>query len=103
MIGISADKNADEIAGALAPSFDTVICTRAHHKGADAGAIADAVRQANPRGDVRVAPTIADAVALSRKLAAERKGKIYVAGGLFLVIEYAVVAKGGRAEELKFF
>ena len=103
VIGISADKNADEIAGALAPSFDTVICTRAHHKGGDAGAIADAVRHANPRADVRIAPTIADAVALSRKLAAERKGKIYVAGGLFLVIEYAVVAKGGRAEELKFF
>ena len=103
MIGISADKNADEIAGALAPSFDTVICTRAHHKGADVDAIADAVRQANPRADVRVAPTIADAVALSSKLAAEQKRKIYVAGGLFLAIEYAVVARGGRAEELKFF
>ena len=103
MIGISADKNADEIAGALAPCFDTVICTRAYHKGADAGAIADAVRRANPQADVRVAPTIADAVALSRKLAFERKRKIYAAGGLFLAIEYAVVAKGGRAEELKFF
>ena len=29
--------------------------------------------------------------------------KIYVAGGLFLAIEYAVVARGGRAEDLKFF
>jgi dihydrofolate synthase/folylpolyglutamate synthase len=29
--------------------------------------------------------------------------KIYVAGGLFLAIEYSVVATGGRAEELEFF
>ena len=34
--GASGDKKADEIVGALAPSFDTIICTAAHHKGADA-------------------------------------------------------------------
>ena len=38
VIGISSDKKADEIAGALAPSFDTIVCTAAHHKGADAAA-----------------------------------------------------------------
>lgn len=103
VIGISSDKKADEIAGALTPSFDTVICTRAHHKGADAGAIADAVRQANPHADVRIAASIADAVAMSRQIAVEQKRKIYVAGGLFLAIEYATVARGGRAEDLKFF
>ena len=37
VVGISSDKKADEIVGALAPSFDTIICTRAHHKGADVG------------------------------------------------------------------
>ena len=57
--GISSDKKADEIVGALAPSFDTIICTRAHHKGADAAMIASAVREANPRADVRIAATIA--------------------------------------------
>ena len=36
VVGISFDKKADEIVGALAPSFDTIICTAAHHKGADA-------------------------------------------------------------------
>ncbi|MDP1883519.1 MAG: cyanophycin synthetase, partial [Bradyrhizobium sp.] len=101
--GISSDKNADEIAGTLAPSFDTVICTRAHHKGADAETIASSVRKANPHADVRFAASIADAVAISQRLAAERKRKIYVAGGLFLAIEYATVARGGRAEDLKFF
>jgi dihydrofolate synthase/folylpolyglutamate synthase len=103
VVGLSRDKKAGEIAGALAPSFDTIICTAAHHKGADAEAIAAAVRQANPQADVRIAATIEDAVAMSQQLAASRNRKIYVAGGLFLAIEYAVVARGGRAQELDFF
>lgn len=101
--GVSSDKKAEEIVGALAPSFDTIICTRAHHKGADVDHIASAVRKANPKADVHIAATIEDAVGVSEKLAAAQEGKIYVAGGLFLAIEYAFVAKGGRAEELKFF
>lgn len=101
--GISFDKKADEIVGALAPSFDTIVCTRAHHKGADAERIAAAVRKANPQAAVHIAATIEDAVAMSRKLAASQSRKIYVAGGLFLAIEYAVVARGGRAQDLNFF
>jgi dihydrofolate synthase / folylpolyglutamate synthase len=103
VVGISGDKNAEEIVGALAPSFDTIIATRAHHKGADAAIIAGVVRQANPRADVHAAATVAEAVALSQQLAAARKRRIYVAGGLFLAIEYATVFRGGRADELKFF
>jgi dihydrofolate synthase/folylpolyglutamate synthase len=102
VLGISSDKKADEIVGALAPSFDTIICTRAHHKGADVEAIATAVRQAHPQADVHITATVAEAVAISQQLAAAQKRKIYVAGGLFLAIEYATVARGGRAENLKF-
>jgi len=103
VVGISSDKKADEIVGALAPSFDTIVCTRAHHKGADTALIASAVRQANPQADVHIAATVAEAVALSQQLAAAQQRKIYVAGGLFLAIEYATVARGGSAENLKFF
>jgi dihydrofolate synthase / folylpolyglutamate synthase len=42
-------------------------------------------------------------VRLSTTLAAQQNSKIYVAGGLFLAIEYAVVAGGGRAQDLDFF
>jgi dihydrofolate synthase / folylpolyglutamate synthase len=101
--GVSRDKKAGEIVGALAPSFDTIICAMAHHKGADAEAIATAARKANPRAAVHIAKTIEDAVSLSERFAASESRKIYVAGGLFLAIEYAVVAKGGRAEDLRFF
>ncbi|WP_029586078.1 folylpolyglutamate synthase/dihydrofolate synthase family protein [Bradyrhizobium sp. URHD0069] len=103
VLGVSFDKKADEIVGALAPSFDTIICTAAHHKGAGAENIAAAVRRANPQATIHIAATIEDAVALSSALAATANRKIYVAGGLFLAIEYAVVARGGRAQDLDFF
>ena len=103
VVGISSDKKADEIVGALAPSFDTVICTRAHHKGADAAVIASAVHKANPQAEVHTAATVAEAVAMSQQLATAQKRRIYVAGGLFLAIEYATVARRGRAEDLRFF
>lgn len=101
--GASRDKKADEIVGALAPSFDAIICTAAHHKGADAQDIAAAAARANPRANIRLAATIEDAVRVSQELAKAKRQKIYVAGGLFLAIEYATVARGDRAEDLKFF
>jgi dihydrofolate synthase/folylpolyglutamate synthase len=101
--GASRDKKADEITGALAPSFDTIICTAAYHKGAAPDAIAVAARRGNPAADIHVAATIEDAVRLARELAASRQRKLYVAGGLFLAIEYATAARGGRAQDLTFF
>jgi dihydrofolate synthase / folylpolyglutamate synthase len=103
VIGVSIDKKADEIVALLAPSFDTVVCTAAHHKGASAAHIAASVQKVNPAADIHVATTIEDAVRISQKLAASRKQKIYAAGGLFLAIEYATVARGGRAQDLNFF
>ncbi len=103
VVGISFDKKADEIAGALAPSFDTIICTRAHHKGADVAALAATVRKINPSANVQIAATIEDAFGASRTLAASLKAKIYVAGGLFTAIEFAAIARGRRAKDLVFF
>lgn len=101
--GASGDKKADEIIGALAPSFDTIICTTAYHKGAAPQHIAAAARRANPAADIHVAARIEDAVRLARELAAQHKRRLYVAGGLFLAIEYATAAQGGRAQDLRFF
>jgi dihydrofolate synthase/folylpolyglutamate synthase len=103
VVGISFDKKADEIVALLAPSFDTIISAAAHHKGADAVSIATLVRKANPDAEVQIAATIEDAVNISQRLATSRKQKIYVAGGLFLAIEYATIARGGRAQDLDFF
>jgi dihydrofolate synthase/folylpolyglutamate synthase len=103
VVGVSFNKKANEIVGALAPSFDTIICTMAHHKGGDAAAIAAAVREINPQADVRIAATIEDAFSASQALATSLNRKIYVAGGLFTAIEYAAVARGDSAKYLEFF
>ena len=103
VVGTSFDKKAEEIVAWLAPSFDTIVCTSAHHKGAAAETIAMAARQFNPQATIHVAASIEDAVRLSAALAAQQNRKIYVAGGLFLAIEYAEVAGGGRAQDLNFF
>jgi dihydrofolate synthase/folylpolyglutamate synthase len=103
VVGISFDKKADEIAALLAPSFGTIICTAAHHKGANAVDIAASIHKANPGASVQIAATIEDAVGISQRLAAARQQKIYAAGGLFLAIEYATIARGGHAQDLDFF
>ena len=87
----------------LAPSFDTIVCTRAYHKGADAETIAAAARNANPQAATHVAANIEEALQMSRKLAQTKGRKIFVAGGLFLAVEYAAAANGGRAQDLAFF
>ena len=101
--GASLDKKIEEIVGALAASFDTIVATKAQHKGGDAENIAAAVRRINPRATVHVAATIADAFSVSQTLAKSLNRKIYVAGGLFTAIEFAVTARGGRAQDLIFF
>jgi dihydrofolate synthase / folylpolyglutamate synthase len=101
--GASQDKNAAEMVGALAPAFDVIIATAAQHKGASAEEIAQSARLAHPQADVHVAPTIKHAVEMGERIATSCRRKIYVAGGLFLAIEYATIARGGRPEELRFF
>lgn len=103
VVGVSHDKSADEIVALLAPAFDTIVCASAYHKGAPPEHIAAAARRANPVATVHVAVTIEEAVTLSTTLATELGRKIFVAGGLFLAIEYATAVRGGQARELAFF
>jgi dihydrofolate synthase/folylpolyglutamate synthase len=103
VLGISGDKNVDEIAGRLAPAFGSIVCTRAHHKGADARVVEAAARKANPTGQLYVTDTIENAVRVSQQLAGASHRNIYVAGGLFIAVEYATVLRGGRAQDLQFF
>jgi dihydrofolate synthase/folylpolyglutamate synthase len=103
VVGVSFDKKAGEIVGALAPSFDTIICTTAHHKGGNPETIAATARSVNPQAKVQIAATIEDAFSASQTLAVSLDRKIYVAGGLFTAIEFAAIARGIRARDLDFF
>ena len=60
-------------------------------------------RARQSQSEFHVAATIADAARLSQEMARRQKRSVYVAGGLFLAVEYATVARGGRAQDLKFF
>ncbi len=101
--GVSFDKKAAEIGGLLAPHFDFIVSTSAHHKGGDAAALAEAMRNANPQARVEIAASIEQAFATSRALAVSLDRRIYVAGGLFTAIEYAAAARGLDPKQLTFF
>lgn len=103
VLGISGDKNIDAIATILAPSFDTIICTSAYHKGAAADLIEAAARKANPEATIHISRAIEDAVQLSQRLAHQQSKRVYVAGGLFIAVEYATTLKGESAGDLSFF
>ena len=103
VIGVSLDKREDEIAEILAPAFDTIICTAAHHKGGDAAALAAAIGNANPNTELQIAATIEQAFSASRARATSLERRIYVAGGLFTAIEYAAISRGLDAKGLAFF
>jgi dihydrofolate synthase/folylpolyglutamate synthase len=100
--GVSADKDAAAIVGALAPAFAVVVCAAAQHKGAPAGVIAAHAQRANPDAEVVVAESMADArrIALAR---AGEGGAVYVAGGLFLAAEFKAVHMGRDPASLAFF
>ena len=101
--GVSLDKKAEEIAAALAPSFDTIICTAAHHKGGDPAALAAIMRRINSDAQIEIAATIEQAFEASAALARSLNRRIYVAGGLFTATEFAAVARGSDATRLSFF
>lgn len=97
--GVSADKDAQGIFDILAPAFDRIICTAAHHKGLAADRVAVMVHEAHPAAEVRLAPTIAEAA----RLAAHETDAVYAAGGLFLATEFSAALRGEDPSALRFF
>lgn len=103
VVGVSQDKSADEIVALLAPAFDTIICSSAYHKGASPEQIAAAARRANPGAAIHVTASVEEAAIMSTELATRLGRRIFVAGGLFLAIEYATAVAGGQPRDLAFF
>lgn len=100
--GASADKDVRAIVSALAPSFRTIICAAARHKGAPPAEIAAHANAANPDAELTLAESVADArrLALAKANAA---GAVYVAGGLFLAAEFRALHLGRDPARLVFF
>lgn len=100
--GVSVDKNAGEILEVLAPRFGTIVCTRAAHKGRVAGEIARLAADVAPQARVHVAQTVEKACSLARHIAHQEGMGVYVAGGLFLAIEFKAVFEGRDPASLSF-
>ena len=97
-------RRSDEIVGALAPSFDTIICTAAHHKGADAAALAAVVRAGQSAGRVSTSPRRSRMRSASaRHLRHRATGRYMSPADCSPRSNTPTVARGGRAEDLKFF
>jgi len=101
VLGVSADKDVSAIVEVLAPSFETIICASAHHKGAPAALIAAHANAVNPAAEIIVAESVAEARKLA--IAKARDGAIYAAGGLFLAAEFKAVHVGRDPAGLGFF
>ncbi len=101
--GGSKNKHVREMLELLAPHFDTVFCTAAYHNGMDARAVAGFVAEINPQATVTCCQTM-EAAATAALRAAEAEGRpVYVAGGLFLAIEFAEACRGNNPRALRFF
>lgn len=100
VVGVSTDKAADAMLARLAPLFTHVVCTSAHHKGRPADVIATIARSHHPSAKVLVAERVEDAVPLSIRLAAELDAAVYVAGGMYVAVEFAEAFRGGDPQTL---
>jgi len=99
--GVSSDKPAEAILAALGARFERVLCTRALHKGRDPAEVAALL----PRGNspAEIAEDIPRAVRRAREIAENEGLRVYVAGGLFLAVEFAHAWRGEDPRALSFF
>jgi dihydrofolate synthase/folylpolyglutamate synthase len=101
--GGSRNKHVREMLELLVPHFDTIVCTAAYHNGMDADSVAGFATEINPSADITCCRTMEEA-AMAALRAAEAAGRpVYVAGGLFLAIEFAEACRGNNPRALRFF
>ncbi len=101
--GGSANKNVKQMVEILAPRFDHIVCTAAHHLGLDAARVFELVKAVRPAATVTLCPTIEEAAAVAIADATRLDRAVYVAGGLFLSAEFAESCRGGDPRKLRFF
>lgn len=101
--GVSYNKEVEQIVWRLLSVANTVICTRAYHKGSPVADIAAIVRKYRSDLPTFEANTIEQALTLARDLALKRDMTVLVAGGLFLAIEAMQTLAGENPQDLRFF
>jgi dihydrofolate synthase/folylpolyglutamate synthase len=101
--GGSKNKDVGQMLKILAPQFNRIICTAAHHNGLSAEEVYGFVREINPAATAKICQHIEEAVSTAIADAADFGSKVYVAGGLFLAAEFSEGARGGDPAKIRFF
>jgi dihydrofolate synthase/folylpolyglutamate synthase len=101
--GGSKNKHVREMLELLVPYFDRVVCTAAYHNGLAAEAVAGFARDINSLADVTCYRTMEEAAAVALRVGEKLDRPVYVAGGLFLAIEFAETCRGNNPRALHFF
>jgi dihydrofolate synthase/folylpolyglutamate synthase len=101
--GASDNKDSVGMLATLVEGFDTIIATRAYHKGRPAAEISQLARQMAPDASVLEAATIEEAYALACAQAVAGEASVFVGGGLFLAIEFKAVHLALGPQTIRFF
>lgn len=101
--GVSHDKDAPGILGALAPLAAEAVCTQAHHRGRAAVDVRAILQRLQPSLPTAVEPDIATAIDRACERATSEDLTVLVAGGLFVAAEAAYALSGGDPRKLRFF
>jgi dihydrofolate synthase / folylpolyglutamate synthase len=104
ILGVSFDKDASQIIKELMILADTVVCSRAYHKGADINDIYKLVNENNiDKIPIFKYERIGDAIDFGIDYASKNDMSILIGGGLFISIEAFHYIKGNNPNELLFF
>ena len=103
VVGVSRDKNAEQLVPTLLECAAAVICTRAWHRGSPVERIERIVDATRPDLPTWRAETLEQAMEQALDEARRRGWTVLVAGGLFLSIEATEVLNGRDPRALKFF
>jgi dihydrofolate synthase/folylpolyglutamate synthase len=101
--GGSKNKHVREMLELLAPFFNRILCTTAYHNGMSAENVVALAHDINPVAEVTCCPTIEDAAAIALAEGEASNRPVYVAGGLFLAVEFAEACRGRDPRALRFF
>lgn len=100
VLGVSKNKNKEEIARVISESFSHVFVAQAHHDGESISAIEKLLPSQTVVGSES---DIESAVEITQEIALRSSKVILVVGSLFLGVEYATCLEGRNPRDLCFF
>ena len=102
LTGVSTDKRVEDILDVLAPLADTLVATRARHRGAPVARVAACLRACRPEARLLTSETLEEGLALASNESRRQGVPLIIAGGLFLAMEAQAILLGRSPEDLHF-